>query len=65
MARYKVNFIYMISNPEISDGNWHSDFLDNNGAGFTLEEAHEVAAMIRQNEYARTKKVDVQEMKEA
>lgn len=64
MARYRVDFEFRCIDLEISDGKWHKDFLDNNGAGFTFEEAEEVACELRASTIQDTRWAEVVEMKE-
>ena len=43
---YKVTFDFRINDFD-SDGKWHNDYLDNNGEGFTYEEAEDLAQHLR------------------
>ena len=47
---------------DVSDGKWHKDFLDNNGAGFTFEDAEYVACELRASTIAYVKWAEVVEM---
>lgn len=63
--KYRVNFEFMYIEPEISDGKWHQDFLDNNGDGFTFEDAERAAGLLRVSNVCRVHWAEVVEMKEA
>lgn len=54
----------MYIEPDITDGKWHQDFLDNNGDGFTFAEAEEVAGHLRASTICRVHWAEVVEMKE-
>ena len=41
--RYKVTFAFRAEDGEVCD------YLDNNGRGFNLEDAHDIARQLRQN----------------
>lgn len=41
--RFKVRYCFINLDTETTDGEYHIDFLDNNGEGFTYEEAVETA----------------------
>lgn len=45
-----------------SDFAWHRDFLDNNGNGFTAEEARNVAKDLQESRVAKIKNVMFEEM---
>ena len=60
--KYKVTFEFTIFDPEISDGKWHPDCLDNNGEGFDFEEAEYLACDLRSNTAIACRNVDVTEM---
>ena len=45
-----------------SDFAWHRDFLDNNGKGFTAEEARNVAKDLQESRVAKVKNVMFEEM---
>ncbi len=62
MKKYKVNYEFMYADADISDGKWHEDYLDNNGAGFTFEEAEDVACKLRASTIADVKWAEVVEM---
>jgi len=62
MKRYRVEFEFMYRDPEISDGKYHIDYLDNNGEGFTLQEAEDVAKFVRASEILYIKWAEVVEM---
>jgi len=62
MSKYRVEFEFRVIDPEISDGKWHKEYLDNNGEGMTFEEAERVACDVRENEFYDTKNVDVVEI---
>lgn len=64
MKKYKVVFEFMYADADVSDGKWHKDYLDNNGAGFTFEEAEDVASEIRASTIADVKWAEVVEMEE-
>lgn len=59
---YRVEFEFMLNDIEITDHKWHKDFLDNNGDGFTFEEAERLACELRYDEFFRTRNIDVVEM---
>ena len=59
MSRYKVEFEFKVEDAEVSDGKWHKDFLDNEGAGFTYADASRVASEIRMSDFVTAKNVDV------
>lgn len=44
--RFKVRYCFINLDPETTDGEYHIDFLDNNGEGFTYEEAVRTAREI-------------------
>lgn len=44
--RFKVRYCFINLDAETTDGEYHIDFLDNNGEGFTYEEAVETAREI-------------------
>lgn len=60
--RYQVNFEFTILDPEISDGKWHKDYLNNNGEGFTFEEAEDIACQLRSSDLMPHRNVEVIEM---
>lgn len=60
--KYRVEFEFMVADVEVSDGKWHKDYLDNNGAGFTLDEAEVVACDLRASSVCYNRNVDVVEM---
>ena len=60
--RYQVNFEFTILDSEISDGKWHKDYVNNNGAGFTFEEAEDVACQLRVSNLMPHRNVEVIEM---
>lgn len=62
MNKYKVVFEFMCADADVSDGKWHKDYLDNNGDGFTFEEAEDVASEIRTSTIQYTKWAEVVEM---
>ena len=62
MARYRVDFEFMIADADISDGKWHRDFLDANGEGFTFEEAERIAGELRASSLHYTKWAEVVKM---
>lgn len=62
MAKYRVEFEFKVVDYEVSDGKWHKDFLDNNGKGFTFEDAEKLAGDLRYNEFVHHRNVDVVEI---
>ena len=62
--KYKVEFEFMYVDADVSDGKWHKDTLDNNGAGFTLEDAERVACELRASTIQDTKWAEVVEIKD-
>ena len=60
--KYRVDYEFMILDPDITDGKWHQDFLDNNGAGFTFEEAEHCACELRASQYIDCRWAEVTEM---
>lgn len=44
--RFKVIYCFINLDTETTDGEYHIDFLDNNGEGFTYEEAVQTAREI-------------------
>jgi hypothetical protein len=60
--KYKVVFEFKIMDTSISDGQYHEDYLDNNGEGFTFEEAENVAIHLRMDDVAYYRYVEVVEM---
>lgn len=62
MKKYKVNYEFKIADVDICDGKWHKDCLDNNGAGYTFEEAENAACNLRANAIINTKWAEVVEM---
>ncbi len=55
MDMYRVDFEFMITDPEETDGKWHKDFVDNNGKGFNYGEALHVAYELMQSSIARVR----------
>lgn len=41
--KFRVEFEFKNNDLEVSDGKFHKDYLDNNGAGFSYEDACDVA----------------------
>lgn len=62
MKKYKVQFEFRCADLEVSDGKWHKDYLDNNGVGYTFEEAEDVACKLRASIIQDTKWAEVIEM---
>lgn len=56
--KYKVVFEFKWFGAD-SDGLWHCDSVDNNGKGFTKEEAERIAQEINGREWNRNAKVEV------
>ena len=63
MKRYKVEYEFKYADADISDGKYHIDYLDNNGCGFTFDEAEHIASELRASVIQDTKWVEIQEMK--
>ena len=59
--RYRVWFNFCNLGND-SDFAWHRDFLDNNGKGFTAEEARNVAKYLQVSRVAKVKNVMFEEM---
>lgn len=51
--RFKIRYCFINLDPETTDGEYHIDFLDNNGEGFTYEEAVKTAREISLREGVR------------
>ena len=62
MKKYRIEFEFMYKGLEVSDGKNHKDIIDNNGEGFTLEEANALAARLYESEIQYTRWVKVVEM---
>ena len=62
MKKYRVEFEFMVSEADITDGKWHKDYLDNNGEGFTFDEAERVACDLRGTSVCYIKWAEVVEM---
>lgn len=60
--KYRIEFEFMNTDVETTDGKWHKDFLDNNGAGFTFEDAEYVACELRASTISYVKWAEVVEM---
>ena len=60
--RYAVIFEFTILDPEISDGKWHKDYLNNDEKGFTFEEAESVAGDLRISSVSYNRNVEVVEL---
>ena len=59
MKRYQVRFEFRYADADISDGKYHVDYLDNNGEGFTFEEAERVACELRASNIQDTRWAEV------
>ena len=46
MTRYKITFEYIVNDLD-SDGKWYKDCLDNDGEGFTYDQASDEAFRLR------------------
>lgn len=57
--KHKVVFDFKVADYEVSDGKWHRDFLDNNGAGFTFSDAERVAGELRSNTFAYCRNIEI------
>ena len=64
MEKYRVEFEFMITDPDVTDGKWHKDYLDNNGEGYTFEDAESVACSLRTDTVCCKRWVEVVEMRE-
>lgn len=62
MKRYRVEFEFMCTDLEVSDGKWHKDCLDNNGAGYAFEDAERIACELRASTIQDTKWAEVVEI---
>lgn len=62
MKKYQVRYEFRYADVDVSDGKYHVDYLDNNGAGFTFEEAEHVASELRASTIADVKWAEVVEM---
>ena len=62
MTKYKVNFEFMMKDSAITDNVFHKDYLDNNGDGFTLEEAENVAFDLRINSLCYFRYINIERM---
>lgn len=62
MKRYRVEFEFMYIEPEVSDGKYHKDYVDNNGEGFIKSEAEYIARHIKQSTILDVKWAEVVEM---
>lgn len=60
--KYRVYFDFKLTDSEISDGNWHTDYLDANGEGFTLEEAKDVVEHLKQSTLHYTANIRIVEI---
>ena len=61
MKRYRVWFTsYRLVGEK--DYMWHSDYLDNNGAGFTADEARRRAEELKASELTRVRSIRFEEM---
>lgn len=62
MKKYRVEFEFKVADVDASDRRWHKDYLDNNGAGFTFEQAELVACDLRAGNVCYHRNVNVVEM---
>lgn len=60
--RFRVEFEFRNNDLEVSDGKFHNDYLDNNGAGFSYEDACDVARELRYNSAATNRNIKIVEM---
>lgn len=54
---YKVNFEFMHEGRD-TDFKYHKDFLNNNGAGFTYEEASQLAGELKSRDNVKNVYID-------
>ena len=62
MKKYQVRYEFRYADVDVSDGKYHVDYLDNNGTGFTFEEAEHVASELRASTIADVRWAEVVEM---
>ena len=59
MAKYRVEFDSRYNDPEVTDGQFHRDYLDNNGFGFTYDEAVQVKHDLALSSVATNKNFNI------
>lgn len=59
---YKVKFEFRLLDTEISDGRWHEAEMNNNGQGYTFDEAESIACDLRSDVICDNRNVEVEEM---
>ena len=64
MERYRVDYEFRYCDLDVSDGKFHKDFLDNNGVGFSFEDAERVACELRASTVADVKWAEIVKIKE-
>ena len=60
--KFRVKFEFKNNDLEVSDGKFHNDYLDNNGAGFSYEDACDVARELHYNSAATNRNIRIVEM---
>lgn len=60
--KFRVEFEFRNNDLEVSDGKFHNDYLDNNGAGFSYEDACDVARELHYNSAATNRNIKIVEM---
>ena len=60
--KYRVEFEFMNTDIETTDGLWHKDYLDNNGSGFDYEDASDIAMEMKYITAFRHKNIKLVEM---
>lgn len=60
--KYRIEFEFMNTDVETTDGLWHKDFLDNNGAGFNYEDACDIAMELHYNTAYKHRNIMIVEM---
>ena len=62
MLKYRVDYEFKLLDPMVSDGRYHVTYLDNNGDGFSYEDAKNVSRQLKQSSIQRTAWTKIVEM---
>lgn len=60
--KYRVEYEFMNTDMETTDGMYHETYLDNNGEGFTLQDAEDVAFELIQSDVGYCRNIHIVEM---
>jgi len=60
--KYKIEYDFMNTDMLTTDGKFHHTYLDNNGQGFTIEEAEELAYELIRSNAGYNRNIEIVEM---